>query len=125
METTGDRIRILRKAQRMNQAEFAKEIAVSTTTVCQLEVGRYNISRTTKHVLCSRFHVNPVWLDTGEGEMYTSADTAEDIIPDLIEILDSNSSLLSAVRQATKMLTVDDWKKLNAFIASLGGDGNE
>ena len=27
VETTGDRIRILRKAQGMNQAEFAKEIA--------------------------------------------------------------------------------------------------
>ena len=117
--TTGERIRLIRKQQKMSQGEFAKEIAVSATTVCQLEIGKYNISRVTKQSLCSRFHVNPEWLETGEGEMYTQFDTAEEIIPDLIEILNGNTSLLNAVRQATKMFTVSDWKKLNAFIASL------
>ena len=118
--TTGERIKLVRKQQNMNQTEFAKEIAVSTTTVCQLEVGKYNISRATKHILCTRFHVNPIWLDTGEGEMYTEADTAEEIIPELVELLNSNKSLLFAMKQATKVFTVDDWKKINAFIESLG-----
>ena len=104
----------------MNQSEFAKEIAVSTTTVCQLEVGKYNISRSTKHILCSRFHVNPDWLETGEGEMYTEVDTAEEIVPEIIEVLNSNKSLLFAIKQASKIFTVEDWKKLNEFIESLG-----
>ena len=120
--TVGERIRIIRKSQDMNQSEFAKEIAISTTSVCQLETGRYNISRMTKKLLCSRFHVNPLWLDTGEGEIYVTAETAEEIIPDLIEILNSNKFLLNAVKQTTKMLTVDDWKKLNALIATIGGN---
>ena len=120
--TTGERIKLVRKQQNMNQAEFAKEIAVSPTTVCQLEVGKYNISRSTKHILCTRFHVNPEWLETGEGTMYSEFDTAEEIVPELIEILNNNKSLLFAIRQASKMFTVDDWKKLNAFIESLGGD---
>lgn len=118
--TTGERIKLVRKQQNMNQTEFAKELAVSTTSICQLEVGKYNISRRTKHILCSRFHINPVWLDTGEGEMYLEADTAEEIIPELVEILNSNKSLLFAMKQATKVFTLDDWKKINAFIASLG-----
>ena len=118
--TTGERIKMVRKQQKMSQAEFAQEIAVSATTVCQLEVGKYNISRTTKHILCSRFHVNPEWLETGEGEMYLTSDFAEDIIPELIEILNENKSLLKAIKKATKSLSVDDWKKINAFIASLG-----
>lgn len=118
--TTGERIKMIRKQQKMNQTEFAKEIAVSATTVCQLEVGRYNISRTTKHVLCNRFHVNPDWLDTGEGEMYSADDTAEEIVPDLVEILNSNKSLLRALKQATMIFTVDDWKKINKYVESLG-----
>ena len=52
--------------------------------------------------------------------MYAETDTAEEIIPDLVEILNSNKSLLFAIKQATKMFTVDDWKKMNAFIESLG-----
>lgn len=119
--TTGERIKLIRKAQNMNQTEFAKEISISATSVCQLEVGKYNISKTTKRILCSRFHINPEWLDTGEGEMYSNAETAEEIIPDLVEVLNSNKSILNAVKMATQMFTVDDWKKLNAFVASLGG----
>lgn len=118
--TTGERIRLVRKQQNMNQSEFAKEIAVSTTTVCQLEVGKYNISRVTKHILCSRFHVNPEWLETGEGEMYINTDFAEDLVPDLVEILNSNKALLRAVKIATKQFSVDDWKKLNHFMIALG-----
>lgn len=118
--TTGERIRMVRKQQDMSQGEFAKEIAVSTTTVCQLEIGKYNISRATKHILCSRFHVNPEWLETGEGEMYIESDFAEDLVPDLVDILNSNKSLLRAVKIATQRFSVDDWKKLNTFMKALG-----
>ena len=114
--TVGERIKLIRNQQKMNQTEFAKEIAVSTTTICQLEVGKYNISRATKHILCSRFHINPTWLETGEGEMYSSAETAEEIIPDLVEILNSNPSLLYAFKQATKIFSNEDWKKINLFL---------
>ena len=118
--TTGERIKMVRKQHDMNQTEFAKEISVSTTTVCQLEVGKYNISRTTKQILCTRFHINPVWLETGEGEMYASGEFAETLIPDIVDILNNNQMLLRTVRQATQYFSVDDWKKLNAFLESLG-----
>lgn len=117
--TTGERIKQVRKSQKMTQAEFANEIAVSTTTVCQLEVGRYNISRSTKHILCSRFHINPDWLDTGEGEMYVEANTVEYVVPQIAEVLTDNPSLLTAVSEAMKTFTVDDWKKVNLFFSKL------
>ena len=117
--TTGERIKQVRKSQKMTQAEFANEIAVSTTTVCQLEVGRYNISRSTKHILCSRFHINPDWLDTGEGEMYVEANTVEYVVPQIAEVLTDNPSLLTVVSEAMKTFTVDDWKKVNLFFSKL------
>lgn len=123
--TTGERIKIVRKAQGLNQSDFAKEIAISTTSVCQLETGRYNISRSTKHLLCQRFHINPEWLDTGEGEMYTNAETAEGIVPDLVTVLNDNSRLLKAVKIAIETFSVEDWKKLNAFVESLGDVQND
>lgn len=123
--TTGERIKMVRKAQGLNQSDFAKEIAISTTSVCQLETGRYNISRSTKHLLCQRFHINPEWLDTGEGEMYTNAETAEGIVPDLVTVLNDNSRLLKAVKLAIETFSVEDWKKLNAFVESLGDVQND
>lgn len=118
--TTGERIKMIRKAQKMNQTEFAKEIAISPTSVCQLELGRYNVSRMTRHVICQRFHINPKWLETGEGEMYELAETAESLVPDLVLILNDNQHLLKAVRTAVEVFGVDDWKKMNAFIQALG-----
>lgn len=123
--TTGERIKMVRKAQGLNQSDFAKEIAISTTSVCQLETGRYNISRSTKHLLCQRFHINPEWLDTGEGEMYTNAETAEGIVPDLVTVLNDNSRLLKAVKIAIETFSVEDWKKLNTFVESLGDVQND
>ena len=122
--TTGERIKMIRNEHGMNQTEFAKEISVSTTTVCQLEVGKYNIARTTKKILCDRFKVNPVWLETGEGEKYVTTSTAEGLVPEIVSILNNNKSILNAVAQATKMFSVEDWKKLNDYISSLG-EGNE
>ena len=119
--TTGERIKTLRKKLKMNQTEFAKEIQVSTTTVCQLETGRYNIARTTKHILCQRFNVNPVWLDTGEGEMYLELNTAEAIAPTIIDILNNNENLLETVREAIHFFDDTDWKKANAFLEFLKG----
>ena len=118
--TTGERIRLIRKSQGMNQNDFAKEIAVSTTTVSQLETGRYNISRTTRHILCSRFHINSDWLDTGEGDMYDKSETAESLIPDIVSVLNDNKKLLRALKNAMETFSVDDWRKLNAFVESLG-----
>ena len=118
--TTGERIKMIRSEQNMSQSEFAKEISVSTTTVCQLEVGKYNIARTTKKILCDRFKVNPVWLETGEGDKYISTSTAEGLVPEIVSILNNNKSILNAVAQATKIFSLDDWKKLNDYISSLG-----
>ena len=119
--TTGERIKMIRKSQGMNQAEFAKEIAISAVSVCSLETGRYNISRATKQLLCNRFRVNPSWLDTGEGEMYVLGESAEMLVPDLITILNDNQKLLRATRIAVETFSVDDWRKLNKFVEALGG----
>ena len=123
--TAGERIRMVRKLQNMSQTEFAKEISISATSVCQLEKGHFNISRTTKHILCQRFRINPVWLETGEGEMYASGDTAESVVPDLVQILNDNQGLLNALKTAMDVFSVEDWKKLNTFVEALGDGSND
>ena len=87
-----------------------------------METGKYNIARTTKHILCQRFNINPEWLENGEGEMYSSNNTAEAIVPYLIDILNSNETLLKAVREAVSFFDQNDWKKMNAFLELLKED---
>ena len=116
--TMAERIRMIRNMYKLNQAEFGKEINVSTTTVCQLEGGKSGMSRATKYSLCSRFHINPQWLETGEGEMYAVADT-RDLIPALTAVMDENPAILRAVQMAVRMFSPEDWRKVDRFLLEL------
>ena len=116
--TTGERIRMIRNMNKMNQTDFAKEIHVSTTTICQLESGKFSISRATKHNLCSRFLINPHWLDTGEGDMYAGMDTIM-LIPIITGILDDNPVIFRAVQKAVRVFMPEDWRKLECLLLKL------
>ena len=117
MSTMGERIKQVRKQAGMTQTEFAREIGVSTTTICQLETGTYQISRGTKKNLCDRFYVNSVWLESGEGEMYYSS--ADSVIAGLTKVFSKNEALMKTVQLALRKFTEDDWKKINLFLESL------
>ena len=117
--TAGERIRMIRKEQGMNQTQFAKEISLSTTSVCQLELGKYQMARTTKKLLCNRFHINPEWLETGEGSMYMPKSGAEELIPDLIEILDKNPMIRRCAAEAVRRFSAKDWKLLDIYLTAL------
>ena len=118
--TFGERVKLVRKTNGLTQKEFAEAICISNVSVSQLESNKFKMAKTTKELLCTRFHINPQWLDTGEGDMLSSAETAEELVPELVEILNSNPALLNAMKRASSTFTIDDWKKLNSFIMSLG-----
>lgn len=118
--TFGDRVKSVRKMNGMTQKEFADAICISNVSVSQLETNKFKMAKTTKELLCTRFHINPQWLDTGEGDMVSNAETAEELVPELVEILNEHDAILAAVRHATKTLTLEDWKKINQFMETLG-----
>ena len=114
--TTGERIRLIRKENHMNQTEFAKELSLSTTTVCQLECGKYQMARTTKRIVCSRFRINPEWLETGEGEMHAVKGNAEELAPDIVKVLEENPAISRFAETIFRIFREEDWKMLNSIL---------
>lgn len=118
--TIGHRLSTIRKSPtvKMTQAEFASSIGLARAAYAMYEVDKNTPPPATIKLICMTYHVNQVWLETGVGEMYDmdTDDTAESLVPDLVDILNSNPALLRVVRSAARHMTAQDWERLNVFI---------
>lgn len=66
--TLSDRIQRARKNAGLTQKELADRVGISQTAVHKLECGRSRSSRRTVSIALT-CGVDPIWLDTGRGEM--------------------------------------------------------
>lgn len=65
-----EQLKPLRKALNLTQTEFGERIGISRSAVNAHEQGKVAIAPDRAKAICSEFSVNPVWLETGKGEMF-------------------------------------------------------
>lgn len=83
-----ERIKAIRESEGMTLTKFSSEIGISPSGLKKLESGENNPSEQTIRAICSEFHVNRVWLETGEGEMrqqISQEDELEELMADLMK----------------------------------------
>ncbi len=78
-----DRIKQIRKALHLSQDSFAEKLSLSRNFVFMMERGDRAPSDRTKADICRVFGVNPIWLETGEGEPFPPK-SREDEIADVV-----------------------------------------
>lgn len=94
----------------LNQSKFAEKLNLDRSTISMSESGKRSFSKRTLADICEKFNVNPVWLETGEGEPYNDAVTptlkllkAEYKLDDLdIQIIEKYMELSPIERQVFK-----------------------
>lgn len=64
-------IKVLRKTQKLNQAEFGDRIGLKTSAVSKMEQEGSTVTEQNIRLICEKFHVRREWLVNGEGEMYS------------------------------------------------------
>lgn len=70
MSNIGERLKWLRKDQKLTQQAFADKLGLKRNTVGGYEIGTVTMSDRTIGDVCAKFAVNETWLRTGEGEPY-------------------------------------------------------
>ena len=70
--TVNERIKELRKALKLSQREFAKEVYVSYGYLSEIETGAKEANNRLIHLISSAFSVNKHWLLTGEEPMFNA-----------------------------------------------------
>lgn len=64
------RIKEVREAKGLSQADFAEMLNLKRNSISLIEVGKRNPSDRTIVDICNTFNVSEEWLRTGEGEMF-------------------------------------------------------
>ena len=72
--TQGERIREVRKALNLTLEKFGGKLGVTKQTVSRIENGINNLTEQMTKAICREFHVDYIWLTTGEGEMFLDSD---------------------------------------------------
>ncbi len=65
------RIRELRKALKLSQKNFAKQIGLKQNSISHMEAPDSPVTEQNIKLICSQFDVNEAWLREGKGEMFT------------------------------------------------------
>ena len=74
--TLSERIKKLRKALDLTQAEFGEKIGSTQNAIGNYETGHRNPSSSVINNICKTFDVSEKWLRTGDGEMFLAKPTA-------------------------------------------------
>ena len=79
MSELKDRIKSLRNSLGLSQTEFGESLGAGIGVIKNLESGITTLKTAMSVLICRIYNVDPVWLETGEGEMFRKLSRQEQI----------------------------------------------
>ena len=79
MSELKDRIKCLRNNLKLSQTEFGESLGAGIGAIKNLEAGIKILKPAMADLICRLYNVDPVWLRTGEGEMFRKLSRDEQI----------------------------------------------
>lgn len=115
-----DRIKKVRKDNRLTQVEFGEKIGVKGNTVTNYETGLRTPTDAVLLSICREFSVDQEWLKNGVGEPYVKKSKDEQISEMLGEIQRTGEdSFKHRLVSALSKLDDTEWDVLEKFIDSI------
>lgn len=119
--TIGERIKEVRKTEKLTQQEFADRLNLKRNTVGSYEVNVVDPSDRTIKDICDKFGIREEWLRTGEGEMRLGEDAQSEKIEDFINevIRDDDGTFKKRFLEMLAGLSPADWELLERMAEKL------
>ena len=123
MNTSGDRIKEVRKIKGLTQQRFADELGLKRNTVGGYEIGTVTPSDRTIADISQKFDINESWLRTGEGEMMRPVSRDEEISSFMGDVMrgESDDFRRRLVAVLTK-LDASEWELLEKMALKLADE---
>lgn len=115
-----DRIKAIRAALKLTQAEFGKRLGLSQNYIWMIERGDRTPSDRTLMDLCREFSVNEVWLREGVGPMFVERSRRDDLFDYARRILGGDlSDTEAAVLAVMAETTPEEWEIFAAKVRAI------
>lgn len=112
--TEGERIKEVRKKNRMTLEQFGNILGVTKVAISNIENGKRNVTEQMRKSICREFRIDPIWLSTGEGDMLI--DESIDLIEMLDKLLHNESKLANTLFKMFAQYSIEDWKDLERIV---------
>ena len=86
-----ERLKTARKELGLKQTEMASKLGISQTAYCLWETGKTPLRDRHINAACALFNINPIWLETGKGEMFTNEHPQVEILASQIARLNEKN----------------------------------
>ena len=108
------RIKEVRNACGLSQDEFANKLGLkSRGKIANLESGKTEADKEFKNLICSTFNVDPEWMETGKGNMFSELTRDEQIAEFIAHVLkDKEESFKKRYISMLSKLDEDGWEAL-------------
>lgn len=115
-----DRIKTIRSALKLTQAEFGKRLGLSQNYIWMIERGDRTPSDRTLMDLCREFSVSEVWLREGIGPMFVERSRRDDLFDYARRILGGDlSDTEAAVLAVMAETTPEEWELFAAKVRAI------
>lgn len=116
------RLKDIRKALKMTQAEFSAELGISRSNLASIETGAVIPTEMLIRLICSKYGVDEIWLRTGEGDMFREVSRDEQVAAFFMGALSGDDKFKKVFISALAALDETAWEKLRDFAEKLYED---
>ena len=117
------RIKQLRKALHLTQADFGEKLGVKANTITNYELGNRTPSDAAILSICREFNVDETWLRTGEGSMFRPTSRDEQITAFVGEALSgTDPNFQRRLLSVLSRLSAEEWSWLEAKAREIVGE---
>lgn len=110
-----NRIRDVRKYFNLTQTEFANELGVTRNIISMYELSHVTPPALFLDHLCMKYSVDPIWLETGEGEMFRKPSVDEELAAFAGSILSGDNPFKKRVFYAMSRMDDAAWDAFERF----------
>lgn len=118
-----DRIRTIRKNEKMTQGEFAKSLNLTQNYISLVETGVRTLSERAILDICRKFGINYNWLVSGKGEMYQYDE--DDIQAMIDSIIQGDNDFAKKTIIAFAKLDMKEWEIIAKIVKSIASELGE